>query len=81
MAWYVYIIECKDTFLYTGITKDLRRRVKEHNSGKGCRFTRSRTPVKLVHSEKVKNRPQALIREAEIKSFRRHKKLKLLNGD
>ena len=81
MAWYVYIVGCKDAFLYTGITKDLERRVKEHNSGIGCKFTRYRTPVKLVHSEKVKNRSQALIREAEIKSFRRDKKLKLFNGD
>ena len=81
MAWHVYIIECKDSLLYTGITKDLERRVKEHNSGNGCRFTKYRAPVKLVYSEKAKNRPQALIREAEIKRFRRQKKLKLFNGD
>ena len=78
MAWYVYIIECKDFVLYTGITKDLKRRLKEHNSGNGCRFTRYRAPVKLVHSEKVKNRPEALIREAQIKRFPRLKKLKLI---
>ncbi len=81
MAWYVYIIQCKDTLLYTGITKDLERRVREHNSGNGCKFTRYRAPVKLMYSEKVKTRPQALIREAEIKRFPRPKKLKLFNGD
>jgi len=81
MAWHVYIIECKDSVLYTGITKDLERRVKEHNSGNGCKFTRYRAPVKLKYSEEVKSRPQALIREAEIKRFRRPKKLKLFNGD
>ena len=77
-SWYVYIIECKDFKLYTGITKDLKRRLKEHNSGNGCRFTRYRSPVKLVHSEKVKNRSEALIREAQIKRFPRLKKLKLI---
>lgn len=80
MSWYVYIIECKDTLFYTGITKDLERRVKEHNSGNGCRFTKYRAPVKLVHSEKVKSRPQALKREAEIKRLSRPKKLQLFNG-
>lgn len=81
MAWHVYIIKCKDNLLYTGITKDLERRVKEHNSGNGCKFTRYRSPVELMYSEKVKNRPQALIREAQIKRFPRPKKLKLFDGD
>jgi putative endonuclease len=81
MAWHVYIIKCKDSLLYTGITKDLERRVKEHNSGNGCRFTKYRAPVELMYSEKVRNRSQALIREAEIKHFARPKKLKLFNGD
>ena len=77
MSWYIYIIKCKDTKLYTGITKDLERRVKEHNSGYGCRFTRYRAPVELVHSEKAANRPQALKREAAIKRLPRKKKLEL----
>jgi len=78
MSWYIYIIRCKDNKLYTGITKDLERRVKEHNSGYGCRFTKYRTPVKLVHSEEVISRPEALKREMEIKSLRRLKKLELI---
>jgi len=81
MAWHIYIIKCKDNLLYTGITKDLERRVKEHNSGNGCRFTKYRAPVELMYCEKVKNRSQALIREAEIKHFARPKKLELFNGD
>jgi putative endonuclease len=81
MSWNVYIIECRDNLLYTGITKDLERRVKEHNSGNGCRFTRYRAPVKLVHSEKVKTRALALMREAEIKQLTRQKKIRLFNGD
>ncbi|TAM40721.1 GIY-YIG nuclease family protein [bacterium] len=78
MSWYIYIIRCKDNRLYTGITKDLERRVKEHNSGYGCRFTKYRTPVQLVHSEEVISRPEALKRELEIKSLRRVKKLELI---
>ena len=80
-SWYVYIIECKGSLLYTGITKDLERRIKEHSSGNGCKFTKYRTPIKLMYSEKVKSRSQALIREAEIKGFVRSKKLQLFNGD
>jgi putative endonuclease len=81
MAWHVYIIKCRDNLLYTGITKDLERRVKEHNSGNGCKFTKYRAPVELMYCERAKNRPQALIREAEIKRFSRPKKLKLFSGD
>ena len=75
--WYIYIIECKDGLFYTGITKDLKRRVKEHNRGAGGKFTKYRAPVKLVHSEKVIGRPRALKREAAIKLLPRKKKLEL----
>lgn len=78
MSWYIYIIRCKDNRLYTGITKDLERRVKEHNSGYGCRFTKYRAPVELVHSEKASSRPGALKREAAIKRLTRKKKLELI---
>jgi len=78
MAWYIYIIKCKDALLYTGITKDLERRVKEHNSGNGCRFTRHRAPVELMHIEKVRSRSDALKREAAIKRLPRKKKETLI---
>lgn len=80
--WFVYIIECKDSRLYTGITNNLERRFKQHNRGQGCRFTKYRTPVKLVYSEISSSRSLALRREAEIKSWTRDRKLKLiaLNG-
>ncbi|MDD5128975.1 MAG: GIY-YIG nuclease family protein [Candidatus Omnitrophica bacterium] len=81
MAWHVYIIKCKDNLLYTGITKDLERRVKEHNSGNGCKFTKYRAPVELMYCERAKNRSLALIREAKIKRFSRLKKLELFKGD
>lgn len=77
MPWHVYILRCKDSKLYTGITNNLERRVKAHNSGNGCRFTKYRTPVELVYSEKAKSRPKALRREAKIKSLPRVKKLEL----
>jgi len=76
--WYLYIIECKDTKLYTGITNDLERRLKQHNSGNGCRFTRFRFPVKLVYSERCASKEKALSREARIKSLPRIKKLELI---
>jgi putative endonuclease len=78
MPWHVYIIECKDGKLYTGITNNLERRIKEHNSGNGCRFTRCRTPIKLLYSENSYTRPQALKREIQIKRLPRKKKLALI---
>lgn len=77
MPWHVYIIKCKDSKLYTGITNDLKRRIKEHNSGNGCRFTKYRAPVKLMHSEEAISRSCALKREAFIKSLPRKKKMEL----
>ncbi|MDD5130868.1 MAG: GIY-YIG nuclease family protein [Candidatus Omnitrophica bacterium] len=76
--WYIYIVKCKDGLFYTGITKDLKRRVKEHSSGNGCRFTRCRAPVKLMHSEIVESRSLALKREIVIKRLPRKIKLKLI---
>ncbi|MBI4706397.1 MAG: GIY-YIG nuclease family protein [Candidatus Omnitrophica bacterium] len=80
MPWHVYIVECNDSRLYTGITNNLDRRIKAHNSGKGCNFTKYRTPVKLVYSEDVLSRSQALKREARIKQLPREKKLALIDN-
>ncbi|MFA5004726.1 MAG: GIY-YIG nuclease family protein [Candidatus Omnitrophota bacterium] len=79
MFWYVYIIACKDTKLYTGITNDLKRRLKEHNQGKGCKFTRVRKPVKLMYSELLPDLSAALKREAAIKRLKRERKLELFS--
>lgn len=76
--WYVYIIECKDKTLYTGITTDIDRRLTEHNSGHGGRFTRFRNPVKLVYCRKAENRSDALKQEAEIKKLKRNDKVNLI---
>ncbi len=77
MPWSVYIIECKDSKLYTGITTDLQRRIRDHNSGNGCRFTKYRIPVKLVYREDLPTRSEVLKREARIKQLTRRKKLDL----
>ena len=77
--YYLYLVKCADKTLYTGITTDLIRRVKEHNSAKqGAKYTRSRRPAKLVFSKKFKSRVQALKIEAGIKQLTRQQKLNLL---
>lgn len=72
--WDLYILKCSDGTLYTGVTKDLKRRIKEHNAGHGARYTRGRGPVKLVYREKCKNHSAALVRECAIKALPRTKK-------
>jgi len=67
--WHVYIVECADGSLYTGITTDLQRRIATHNAGNGARYTRSRRPVRLVYAETREDRSTALRREHEIKQM------------
>ncbi len=76
-SWFVYILECSDGTLYTGITNDVTRRLQQHNDGKGARYTRIRRPVKLLYCETCTSRSQALIREYAVKSLPREKKLDL----
>jgi putative endonuclease len=77
--WFVYILQCNDKTLYTGITTDLDRRVKEHNeSNKGAKYTKARRPVKLVYSETLTNRSLASKRELQIKKLSRRDKIKLI---
>lgn len=77
---YVYILECSDKTYYTGWTSDLERRVKTHNSRKGAKYTRGRTPVKLVYFEELENKSLAMKREYEIKQLSRKEKIKLIKG-
>lgn len=67
MGWYVYILRCGDCSFYTGSTTDVSRRLREHQSGKGARYTRSRPPVTLVYTEEAPDRAAAQRREAAIK--------------
>jgi len=79
MSYFVYILECSDKTLYTGIATDLKRRVDEHNnSDKGAKYTKIRRPVQLVYSEESENRSSASKREYEIKKMTREKKLELI---
>lgn len=79
MTHFVYILECSDGSLYVGCTNDLKRRVGEHNNSKGgAHYTKIRRPVKLVYSEEFKTLKEGRHREAEIKSWRREKKLNLI---
>ena len=76
----LYIIECADGSLYTGITTDLARRFKEHQNGKGGHYTRAHKPVRIIYSEEYANRSQASVREAAVKKFSREEKLALAHG-
>ena len=77
--YFLYILKCADKTLYTGVTVDLKRRVKEHNASKlGAKYTRARRPVKLVYSKKFANRSKAQKEESKIKKLSRAEKMKLL---
>ncbi len=78
--WIVYILECADRTLYTGITNNLDHRIHEHETGRGAKYTRGRAPFRLLYSEFHSSRSQALKREAEIKSFDRATKLQLASS-
>lgn len=77
--YFVYILECKDGSLYTGITTDVVRRFKEHKEGKGGHYTRAKGAKIMLYSEKQKDRSSALKREAEIKRWPKEKKMTLVN--
>ena len=79
MAW-MYILECIDGSYYTGSTKDLERRLNEHQEGKGARHTMRRLPVKLVYSEEYECVADAFYREKQVQGWRRTKKEALING-
>ena len=76
--WFVYILQCSDNTLYTGITNDVKARISKHNSGKGAKYTRGRTPVVLKRIFKYKNRSEASKAEYALKKLSRARKLKLI---
>ncbi|HRH24365.1 MAG TPA: GIY-YIG nuclease family protein [Candidatus Paceibacterota bacterium] len=78
--WTVYILECQDGSLYSGITTDMERRLAEHNGigARGARYTRARRPLQLVHTERFATRSAASIREAALKKLTRSEKLALI---
>lgn len=80
--WYVYILSCADETLYTGITTDLERRIRQHNGELvgGAKYTRVRRPVSLYWQEEHIDRSSASKREYEIKRLSRQKKERLAEG-
>lgn len=78
MAWWVYLVRCRDGSLYAGCAVDVAARVERHNAGTGARYTRSRLPVRLVFSRKVKDRSAALRSELALKRLTREEKLALV---
>jgi putative endonuclease len=77
--WTVYILGCRDGSLYTGIAKDVRARVKQHNEGRGAAYTRTRLPVKLLYQQDSMTHSEALVREAEIKRLPRARKEEIIH--
>lgn len=78
--WIVYILLCRDGTLYCGITNDLPKRIKAHDSGKGAKYTRGRGPVKAVYLEELSSKPDAMRREREIKLMSRFAKLDMIKS-
>jgi len=76
--YYFYILKCKDQTLYSGIAKDLDKRLSMHNTGKGSVYVRSRGGGRLVYSESCRNLSMALKREVEVKKWPRKKKMELI---
>lgn len=79
MPYFVYLLKCRDESIYTGITTDVKRRFAEHRNKRGGHYTGSHEVQKILYAEEYPTRSAALKREAEIKSWRREKKINLIN--
>jgi putative endonuclease len=77
---FVYLLSCRDGSLYAGAAKDLRARLREHEAGRASRYTRSRLPVRLVWSRRVRSWSRALREEWRIKQLTRREKEALVAG-
>jgi putative endonuclease len=78
MSFYCYILECADGTFYTGWTTDPPRREKQHNAGRGAKYTSTRRPVRMVYVEELPSRADAMKRELAIKAMPRARKMKLV---
>lgn len=78
--WFVYMLLCEGGTFYTGITKDLEKRIEKHNAGKAAKYTRTRRPVKLIYQEICNNRSKALVRECQVKALPKKKKQELIEN-
>ena len=77
---YTYIVKCSDGSLYTGWTNNLEKRIKDHNSGRGAKYTKARRPVVLVYKEEFPTKQEAMKREWEIKRLSRKEKLSMIEN-
>ena len=76
--WFFYVLSCRDKSLYTGVTTDVQRRLKEHNAAKGAKYTRSRLPVTVLYFKEMPDRSTAQKKESRFKKLSRDEKLKEL---
>ena len=80
MMKYTYILRCADDTYYTGWTNHLEERVKAHNTGKGAKYTKCRTPVELAYFEEFETKEEAMRREFAIKQLTRKQKETLISA-
>lgn len=78
MSWFVYVLQCSDNTLYTGVTNDLERRLEAHQKGVGSKYTRGRIPVHLLAYKELPNRSEAQSIEHQVKNLNRKRKLQLI---
>jgi putative endonuclease len=81
MTWHLYLLQCRDGSLYTGITNNLPRRLEAHSAGRGAKYTRSRLPVRLVWSWELASEREARQEEYRLKRRSHAEKLALVRGD
>ena len=77
---YTYIVRCSDGSYYTGWTNNLEKRIQDHNSGHGAKYTKSRRPVELVYYEEFETKEEAMRREYAVKKMKRRQKTELVFG-
>ena len=80
MSSYMYILKCSDGSFYTGSTRELEKRVQEHNMGLGANYTRKHRPVELVYYEEFQRVDDAFAREKQVQGWSRAKKIALIQG-
>ena len=81
MQWYTYILQCADGSFYVGHAENVQQRLDTHNVGQGAVYTKHRRPLKLVYSETISSKAEAIAREKQIKKWSRAKKAALISGD
>jgi putative endonuclease len=79
--WHLYVAECADGTYYTGIAKDVEKRIETHNSGKGSKYTATHRPVKLLFQEPQADYSAALRREYQVKTLPKNRKIRFVEGD